>query len=79
MTAAEKVTQSRFRNLKMKIPEPLQREISRIFQTAAVGHLVKKVEKAIKVLHERDGISEDAWGGLVVSGGVASNQYLRQE
>lgn len=57
---------------KRAIPENVQREISRIFQTAAVGHVVDKVGDAIKQL-------ESPVTGLVISGGVGSNQYLRQE
>jgi N6-L-threonylcarbamoyladenine synthase len=50
--------------------EALKREVSRIFQEAVVGHLCKKVGHAMAPL--------DNVGGLVVSGGVASNQYLRR-
>jgi len=49
--------------------EALKREVSRIFQEAVVGHLCKKVGHAMAPLGNV--------GGLVVSGGVASNQYLR--
>lgn len=51
--------------------EARKREISRVFQEAVVGHLCTKVGHAMASLKE-------PVGGLVVSGGVASNQYLRQ-
>jgi len=50
--------------------EALKREVSKIFQEAVVGHLCKKVGHAMAPL--------DPVGGLMVSGGVASNQYLRK-
>lgn len=50
--------------------EALKREVSRVFQEAVVGHLCKKVGHAMALL--------EPVGGLVVSGGVASNQYLRK-
>ena len=50
--------------------EALKREVSKIFQEAVVGHLCKKVGHAMAPL--------DPVGGLVVSGGVASNHYLRK-
>ena len=50
--------------------EVLKREVSRTFQEAVVGHLCKKAGHAMAPLGNV--------GGLVVSGGVASNQYLRQ-
>jgi N6-L-threonylcarbamoyladenine synthase len=50
--------------------EASKREVSRIFQEAVIGHLCKKVGHAMASL--------EPVGGLVVSGGVASNQYLRQ-
>lgn len=62
----------------------IQREVSRIFQTAVVEHVCRKVRDAIVKhglhLHEGRGgygQSEVALGGLVVSGGVASNRFLR--
>lgn len=55
--------------------EALKREVSRVFQEAVVGHLCTKVGHAVKLLSGQ-GMAEA--GGLVVSGGVASNQYLRQ-
>jgi N6-L-threonylcarbamoyladenine synthase len=63
--------------------EALKRELSRVFQEAVVGHLCTKVGHAISL---RSGQGEGKGkgkgmaeiGGLVVSGGVASNQYLRQ-
>lgn len=55
--------------------EALKREVSRVFQEAVVGHLCTKVGHAINLL---SGQGTAELGGLVVSGGVASNQYLRQ-
>ena len=63
-------TARRIEELREKVDEDgMKREVSRIFQEAAVGHLCKKVGHAMVPL--------DNVGGLVVSGGVASNQYLR--
>lgn len=53
-------------------PLSLQRAISRAFQTTAVAHIIDKTRLAIKSL-------EFPIHGLVVSGGVGSNQYLRQQ
>jgi N6-L-threonylcarbamoyladenine synthase len=59
--------------------EALKREISRVFQEAVVGHLCRKVGHAISLLSgQEEGKGMAEIGGLVVSGGVASNQYLRQ-
>ena len=55
--------------------EAMQREMSRVFQTAIVGHLCRKLGHAIDNLGSRG----SGLGGLVVSGGVASNQYLRKQ
>lgn len=55
--------------------EAVRREMSRIFQEAVVSHLCRKFEHAIDSL----GTTASGLGGLVVSGGVASNQYLRQQ
>jgi N6-L-threonylcarbamoyladenine synthase len=63
-------TARRIEELREKVDEEaMKREVSRIFQEAVVGHLCKKVGHAMSSL--------DQVGGLVVSGGVASNQYLR--
>ncbi|WVR03635.1 hypothetical protein IAU60_000629 [Kwoniella sp. DSM 27419] len=52
-----------------------QRELSRIFQDAAASHLCLKLEQAIRRLPPT---LRSALGGLVVSGGVASNIFLRE-
>lgn len=52
--------------------EATQREVSRLFQDAAIGHLALKLKLALG-LPELAGVR-----GVVVSGGVASNQALRQ-
>ena len=54
------------------IPEPVKREVSRIFQIAAVTHLTDKVRLALSQPELKDVRS------VVVSGGVASNQAIRQ-
>ncbi|WVF66064.1 hypothetical protein IAT40_000803 [Kwoniella sp. CBS 6097] len=56
--------------------ESEQREFSRIFQNAAVAHLTLKLEQAI---NDMDPSIRDGLGGLVVSGGVASNLFIRKE
>ncbi|OCF45108.1 hypothetical protein I317_00910 [Kwoniella heveanensis CBS 569] len=53
-----------------------QRELSRIFQDAAVSHLTLKLEQAINYI---DPTIRNGLGGLVVSGGVASNLFIRGE
>jgi tRNA A37 threonylcarbamoyltransferase TsaD len=106
------------------IPEPIQREVSRRFQEAAVGHLVLQLRRALRRLNsggsalapggtsgwdpregleegrskeserEDEGLEKDERSerserseresrgirikGLVVSGGVACNHYLRE-
>lgn len=75
-------------------------EISRVFQEAAVGHLVMQLQRALDLPVAEAGLSgrtadvrilqgaereekdrlvrlRDVVKGLVVSGGVASNKYLR--
>ena len=54
------------------IQEATQRELSRLFQDAAIGHLTSKVRLAL------DSPDLEGVKGVVVSGGVASNQALRQ-
>lgn len=56
--------------------EAIQREMARVFQQAVVGHLCRKLEHAISSIRST---VEVPLGGLVVSGGVASNLYLRQQ
>jgi N6-L-threonylcarbamoyladenine synthase len=53
--------------------EGIKREMSRVFQESVIGHLCTKVNHATKHL----GLGGSKLGGLVVSGGVASNQHLR--
>ncbi|CAK9785316.1 peptidase M22, glycoprotease [Cutaneotrichosporon oleaginosum] len=55
-----------------EVSEAVQRAVSRAFQAAAVKHLADKVRLAIDSL----GIPVK---GLVVSGGVGSNKYLREQ
>ncbi|KAI9632823.1 glycoprotease family-domain-containing protein [Dioszegia hungarica] len=52
--------------------EAIWREVGRRFQVAAVGHLVQQIRGVLKTKVERV-------KGLVVSGGVASNLYLRHQ
>lgn len=53
------------------VGEALKREISRLFQKAAIRHITDKVKLALSQPELRDVTA------LVVSGGVASNQSLR--
>lgn len=55
--------------------EAIKREMSRVFQKAVVGHLCTKLGHGIQTLGARG----MGLGGLVVSGGVASNHYLRNQ
>lgn len=59
----------------MPLDEETQRQGARRFQEAAVTHLILQVSRAIARLPAE---IKSSLGGLVVSGGVASNQYLRQ-
>jgi N6-L-threonylcarbamoyladenine synthase len=68
---ARRITELRSVNVEA---EAIKREISRVFQEAVVGHLCKKVGHAMISIDNGPG---PGLGGLVVSGGVASNQYLR--
>ncbi|CAA7259252.1 unnamed protein product [Cyclocybe aegerita] len=56
-----------------KLDIPTKRGIARAFQTATVSHLEEKVILALEHCRDRNIIVND----IVVSGGVASNQYLR--
>lgn len=58
----------------MHVPAPikLQRAVSRAFQAAAVSHITDKTRKAMAAL-------DFPVHGFVVSGGVGSNKYLRQQ
>ncbi|WVW81984.1 hypothetical protein I302_103988 [Kwoniella bestiolae CBS 10118] len=60
-----------------ELGEGEKREYSRVFQEAAVGHLVFKLRQTISSL-SKDAQTGKNIGGLVISGGVASNLYLRQ-
>ncbi|EIW68945.1 hypothetical protein TREMEDRAFT_31504 [Tremella mesenterica DSM 1558] len=53
-----------------RVDEQVQKEISRAFQFATMGHLIDKVRLVMKDYPDVR--------GLVVSGGVACNQYLRR-
>ncbi|WOO80523.1 tRNA N6-adenosine threonylcarbamoyltransferase [Vanrija pseudolonga] len=52
-------------------PEAVQREVARVFQTAAFDHLASKIALVMRGL-------ETPVNGLVVSGGVGSNLALRE-
>jgi N6-L-threonylcarbamoyladenine synthase len=58
------------------LTEGFKRDMARVFQQAAVGHLVNKVRHGIDSLGLASG--DRAVKGLVVSGGVACNLYLRK-
>lgn len=67
-------------NIKMPIPKPIARAMARRFQDAAVGQVVQKVEMALDQLHGAGPLATKMTGPiktLVVSGGVASNTFLR--
>lgn len=73
LSATERLATKEWPQIKGPVPpENVQREVSRAFQTAAVRHICDKVRLAI-----------DSLGfpvkGLVVSGGVGSNTYLREQ
>lgn len=73
LSASERLARKEWKELKAKAPpESVQREVSRAFQTAAVRHIADKVRAAIDDL----GMPVK---GLVVSGGVGSNKYLRSQ
>ena len=55
-----------------QIGENVKREVARVFQDTAVGHVCDKVGLALR------GLDLGGMGGLVVSGGVACNQVLRE-
>ncbi|KAK8861749.1 hypothetical protein IAR55_002572 [Kwoniella newhampshirensis] len=61
---------------KKNLSEADQREFSRLFQTAAIQHLTLKLTQAINSLEPSLRTRLD---GLVISGGVASNLYLRSK
>ena len=56
-----------------RVTEAMKREVARVFQDAAIKHVVQKVERCMR----QSGLSYEL-GGLVVSGGVACNLTLRQ-
>ncbi|WVQ81097.1 hypothetical protein IAT38_003219 [Cryptococcus sp. DSM 104549] len=58
------------------LPEPHLREFSRLFQLAATSHLTLKLSQTLRNLPPS---TRQAVTGLAVSGGVASNLYLREE
>ncbi|WWC66717.1 uncharacterized protein I206_100622 [Kwoniella pini CBS 10737] len=64
------------RRLPINLTEGDQREFSRIFQQAVTGHLILKLEQTISII-TKEGLNKI--NGLVVSGGVASNAYLRKQ
>lgn len=55
-----------------------KRELARSFFSSAIGQVEEKVGLALKGWEESEGSGEkEKLGGLVVSGGVASNLWLR--
>lgn len=74
VTATERAARLETDTMEGDLDAPLavQQEIARAFQTAAVGHVVDKIRQCIAA-HKLD------VRGLVVSGGVGSNQHLREE
>lgn len=87
------------------IPESAQREISRLYQSAAIGHLIMQLKRCLELKLPRKRESHrpnvestqfygqesgmksaingkrlrDVVSDIVVSGGVASNMFLRQQ
>lgn len=67
--------------------EAIWREVGRRFQVAAVGHLVQQIRGVLSggdmtnVIDQREEgeTKVERVKGLVVSGGVASNLYLRHQ
>ncbi|KAH8926758.1 hypothetical protein BT69DRAFT_1347781 [Atractiella rhizophila] len=59
------------------VDEEVRRLVGRRFVDAAFGQVEQKVVYALRYLKEEEGIGESELGGLVVSGGVASNLHLR--
>ncbi|KAF8894934.1 Gcp-like domain-containing protein [Gymnopilus junonius] len=58
---------------KANFDQPMKKAIARAFQSAAVGHLEEKVILGLELCKQKGIFVQD----VVVSGGVASNQYLR--
>lgn len=56
------------------VEENVKREVARLFQVAAIEHVTQKIRMAILKMDSRIEL-----GGVVISGGVASNQYLRDQ
>lgn len=52
----------------------MKKAIARAFQSAAVGHLEEKLVLGLELCKQKGVFVQD----VVVSGGVASNQYLRE-
>ncbi len=73
-TNVERVTRKYHSNLKTPMKDNLKRAMARRFQEAAIGHLEEKVNLALDLLQQED-VGE--LSSLVVSGGVASNSFLR--
>jgi N6-L-threonylcarbamoyladenine synthase len=81
-TKVHKETAKLFPNLKKPIPREIARAMSRRFQEAAVRHAIDKVDMALDRLEGKGehGRSEPVMvQSVVVSGGVASNTYLRTQ
>jgi len=58
----------------VEIDIPTKRALARAFQTAAVGQLEEKLLLALKWCEMKDIVVQE----IVVSGGVASNNFLRE-
>ncbi|ORX35346.1 glycoprotease family-domain-containing protein [Kockovaella imperatae] len=63
----------RLRVASSMVDEATKREVSRVFQDSIMGHIVQKIELCFKI----HSIKLRSVTGLVMSGGVASNQHLR--
>ena len=63
----------RMRTAKMTLDEPTKREVARVFQDAVMSHIAQKIALCFDLHAEK---LRDV-SGMVMSGGVASNQYLR--
>lgn len=76
-SATEKEAKRLQGDSKLPIKEGVQRAVARRFQNAAVGHICEKIGLALDKLEAEGTLGEGKISALVVSGGVASNAYLR--
>ncbi|GHJ86572.1 hypothetical protein NliqN6_2974 [Naganishia liquefaciens] len=82
-TQVLKATTKFFPNLQLKkgMPEGLKRAVARRFQEAAITQLEQKVRMGLDYLENGEGkalVQGQPIRAVIASGGVASNQYLRQ-